>query len=118
MIAFFILSAAYRAFRVRSVEATVMMASASMPFTAAIAYIIAASISTPRWPSRFHFANVVGRQVALRTAADIEGRKRFRGELVAAGEGAVTVRTNGQSFDIPYEAIVRGNLIDESERER
>jgi ribosome maturation factor RimP len=65
-----------------------------------------------------HFANAIGRKVALRTADDIDGRKRFRGELVAAGAEAVTVRTNGESFDIPYEAIVRGNLIDESERER
>jgi ribosome maturation factor RimP len=63
-----------------------------------------------------HFANAIGRKVALRTADDIDGRKRFRGELVAAGAGAVTVRTNGRSFEIPYDAIVRGNLIDESER--
>jgi ribosome maturation factor RimP len=60
-----------------------------------------------------HFANVVGRKVALRTAADIAGRKRFRGQLVAAGEGAVTVQTAGEAFDIPYDEIVRGNLIDE-----
>jgi ribosome maturation factor RimP len=63
--------------------------------------------------TRAHFANVMGRRVALRTAADIEGRKRFRGELVAVGEGAVTVQTGGEAFDIPYDAIVRGNLIDE-----
>ena len=63
-----------------------------------------------------HFANVVGRKVALRTADDIEGRKRFRGEVAEAGEGTVTVRTDGQSFEIPYDAIVRGNLIDENER--
>jgi ribosome maturation factor RimP len=63
--------------------------------------------------TRAHFANVVGRRVALRTADGIDGRKRFRGELVAVGEGAVTVQTTGEAFDIPYEAIVRGNLIDE-----
>ena len=63
-----------------------------------------------------HFANVVGRRAAIRTAADIRGRKRFRGELVAASEGAVTVDTGGESFDIPYDAIVRGNLIDEGVR--
>jgi len=63
-----------------------------------------------------HFANVIGRKVALRTAEDIDGRKRFRGELVAAGGGALTVHSGGESFEIPYEAIVRGNLIDESER--
>lgn len=60
-----------------------------------------------------HFRNVVGRKVAIRTDDDIDGRKRFRGELVAAGDGAVTVETGGAAFDIPYEAIVRGNLIDE-----
>jgi ribosome maturation factor RimP len=63
--------------------------------------------------TRAHFANVVGRRVALRTADGIDGRKRFRGELVAVGEGAVTVQTASEAFDIPYDAIVRGNLIDE-----
>jgi ribosome maturation factor RimP len=60
-----------------------------------------------------HFAGVLGRRVALRTRGDIDGRKRFRGELVAAGDRAVTVRAGEQDVDIPYEAIVRGNLIDE-----
>lgn len=58
-----------------------------------------------------HFRNVLGRRVAIRTSADIAGRKRFRGELVAAGEGAVTVKTADQAVDIPYDTIVRGNLI-------
>jgi ribosome maturation factor RimP len=60
-----------------------------------------------------HFANVIGRKVAVRTAAEIAGRKRFRGELVDAGEGAVTVQAGDEAFDIPYDVIVRGNLIDE-----
>ena len=60
-----------------------------------------------------HFRNVVGRRVAIRTAAEIAGRKRFRGELVAAGPGAVKVGTTNEPVEIPYDAIVRGNLIDE-----
>jgi ribosome maturation factor RimP len=56
-----------------------------------------------------HFRNAVGRQVALRT----EGRNRVRGEVVAAGERSVTVKTNDESIDVPYDAIVRGNLIEE-----
>jgi ribosome maturation factor RimP len=56
-----------------------------------------------------HFRNVVGRRVVLRT----EGRNRLRGEVVAAGERAVTVQTGAESRDIPYDAIVRGNLIEE-----
>jgi len=61
-----------------------------------------------------HFANAVGRRVAVRTAAEIDGRRRFRGEVVEAGERAFTVRTADETaFTIPYEAIVRSNLIDE-----
>lgn len=60
-----------------------------------------------------HFASVVGRRVSLRTAAQIGGRTRFRGELVDAGERTVKVATGSEAVDIPYEAIVRGNLIDE-----
>jgi ribosome maturation factor RimP len=56
-----------------------------------------------------HFRSVVGRRVALRT----ETKRRLRGEVVDAGDRAVTVRTQTESVDIPYEAIVRGNLIDE-----
>src|ERR1043166_1090126 len=32
-----------------------------------------------------HFRNAVGRKVSLRTAADVAGRQRFRGEGVEAG---------------------------------
>jgi ribosome maturation factor RimP len=61
-----------------------------------------------RTPS--HFRNAVGRRVALRT----DKRNRVRGEVVSAGERSVTVKTDEQSLDIPYDAIVRGNLIAET----
>jgi ribosome maturation factor RimP len=57
-----------------------------------------------------HFRDVVGRRVALRTS----GRNRVRGEVVTAGEGSVTVKTGAESVEIPYDAIVRGNLIEEA----
>ena len=56
-----------------------------------------------------HFRNAVGRRVSLRTPE----RKRLRGEVLAAGERAVTVRAGDDDIEVPYEAIVRGNLIDE-----
>jgi ribosome maturation factor RimP len=58
-----------------------------------------------------HFRNVVGRKVSLRTAEQIAGRKRFRGEVVSADERSLTLAAGSRSVDIPYEAIVRGNLI-------
>jgi ribosome maturation factor RimP len=60
-----------------------------------------------------HFAGVVGRRASVRTSLEIAGRKRFRGEVVAAGDRAVTLATGGDRVEIPYEAIARGNLIDE-----
>jgi ribosome maturation factor RimP len=64
-----------------------------------------------------HFANAVGQRVALRTSQEVAGRRRFRGEVVAAGDEAVTVSTSGVAVDVPYEAIVRGNLIDVPDEE-
>jgi ribosome maturation factor RimP len=56
-----------------------------------------------------HFRNVVGRRVSVRT----NGRSKVRGEVVAADERSVTVKTDAESVDIPYDSIVRGNLIEE-----
>lgn len=60
-----------------------------------------------------HFAGVVGRRVALRTSTGVGGRRRFKGEVVAAGDEEVTLATDGGNFDVPYDHIVRGNLIHE-----
>jgi ribosome maturation factor RimP len=57
-----------------------------------------------------HFRNAVGHKVTLRTPE----RKRLKGEVVAAGERAVVVQTGDDSIEIPYDQIVRGNLIYES----
>ena len=59
-----------------------------------------------------HFQRVVGRQVKLKTAE----RSKVRGEVTRAGESAVTVAADAGEVDVPYEQIVRGNLIYEGER--
>jgi ribosome maturation factor RimP len=63
-----------------------------------------------------HFERFVGRRVALRTAREIEGRKRFKGQVIGADEEAVHLATEPQPVDIPYDEIVRGNLIDEGSK--
>jgi ribosome maturation factor RimP len=60
-----------------------------------------------------HFARFVGCKVALRTGEPVSGRSKFKGELKDAGFDAVTLSVDGTDVDIPYGAIVRGNLIDE-----
>ena len=62
---------------------------------------------------RPHFERAVGHQVAVRTA----DRKRVRGRLVDAGERTLRVETGkGEPVEIPYDSIVRGNLIEEGAR--
>jgi len=63
-----------------------------------------------------HFERFVGRKVALRTAGEIAGRKRFKGEVIGADEQAVQLAAEPQPVLIPYEQIVRGNLIDEGSK--
>jgi ribosome maturation factor RimP len=60
-----------------------------------------------------HFERAIGRRVVLRTANDIDGRKRFKGEVVAATSAAIRVAAGEDEYEIPYDAIVRGNLIEE-----
>jgi ribosome maturation factor RimP len=43
----------------------------------------------------------------------VAGRSKFKGELKDARTDALTLDVDGAEVDIPYEAIVRGNLIDE-----
>ncbi|MEO8289603.1 MAG: ribosome maturation factor RimP [Gaiellaceae bacterium] len=63
--------------------------------------------------TREHFAGAVGRRVAVRTDVEVAGRKRFRGEVVEAGESETTIAVGSERFSVPYDAIVRGNLIEE-----
>jgi ribosome maturation factor RimP len=59
---------------------------------------------------RAHFAGAVGRRVRLKTAS----RAKVRGEVLSADDRSVRVGGEGRdAISIPYDQIVRGNLIDE-----
>ena len=61
-----------------------------------------------------HFRQVIGRKVAVRTGHELQGRKRFRGTVVAADAGSLALDVgDDERMNIPYEEIVRGNLIEE-----
>jgi ribosome maturation factor RimP len=60
--------------------------------------------------TREHFRGAEGRRVRVKTAAGT----RVRGEVVTAGERSFQlVNGSGEPVDIPYDEIVRANLIDE-----
>jgi ribosome maturation factor RimP len=59
--------------------------------------------------TRAHFERAIGQKVRLKTVSG-----RSSGEVQAAGERHFTLAGRaGEPVDIPYEAIVRANLIDE-----
>lgn len=64
---------------------------------------------------RAHFEAAVGRRVTVRTDAELAGRTRHRGEVLEADEDTVTLSRppSEEPLRIPYDAIVRANLIDE-----
>jgi len=73
-------------------------------------YSVEVSSPGPERPlrTRDHFARAVGRTVRVKTDTG-----RAKGQVVQAGQRAVKIAANGEPVDIPYEAIVRANLIDE-----
>jgi ribosome maturation factor RimP len=58
--------------------------------------------------TRAHFERAVGRKVRVKTLTG-----RVRGEVLEAGVRAVRVQNGAAPADIPYDEIVRANLIDE-----
>ena len=79
-------------------------------------YTIDVSSPGPERPLRKpeHFSEALGARVAVRTAEKIRGKNRFRGALAEAGDDMLTLDAgDAGEIRIPYDAIVRANLIDE-----
>jgi ribosome maturation factor RimP len=62
---------------------------------------------------REHFAAAEGRRASVRTGAAVSGRRKFKGEIGEADESTFTLTTSDEDVRIPYDEIVRANLIDE-----
>jgi ribosome maturation factor RimP len=77
-------------------------------------YTVDVSSPGPERPlrKREHFAAVRGRRIAVR--ADGGKKNRYRGLLIEAGPDELTLDAGAAGeIRIPYDAIVRANLIDE-----
>jgi ribosome maturation factor RimP len=57
------------------------------------------------------FQRAVGRKIALETRAPIDGRRRFKGELVAFEGAVATVRTGAGDARIEFAAIERAKAF-------
>ena len=61
-----------------------------------------------------HFAVQVGEEVRVRMAEAVNGRRNFKGELIAVKDGLATVEVDGIDYDLPVidveQAHVKGRL--------
>ncbi len=54
----------------------------------------------------------VGRQVRVRTAELVSGRKNFSGELIAVADGDLVIRTGGDDeYVVPFAVIEKARLV-------
>jgi ribosome maturation factor RimP len=58
-----------------------------------------------------HFTRFLGRRARVRLRSECEGRKSLTGELVGASDRDVTLAAPDGVVTIPYEHIVRSNLV-------
>ena len=58
-----------------------------------------------------HFRRFVGREVTVQTAEPLDGRRRFRGGLLAAGDSDIEIDQDGARVRIPYGVIQRSRLV-------
>jgi ribosome maturation factor RimP len=58
-----------------------------------------------------HFRRFLGRRARVRTRRPRDGHRSFTGELVGAGDGAVTIAADTGVVSIPYADILRSNLV-------
>ena len=58
-----------------------------------------------------HYTRFLGRRARVRLREAAEGHKQLTGELVGASERDVTIAAGDGIVTIPYEHIVRSNLV-------
>jgi ribosome maturation factor RimP len=58
-----------------------------------------------------HFQRFVGRDVRIKLRFPVEGRKNFRGRLMAAGEENIEVEVDGQAHGLPMAKIESARLV-------
>jgi ribosome maturation factor RimP len=57
------------------------------------------------------FVRAQGCEVAIESRQPIEGRRRFRGRLLAFDGAVVDVEVDGRAYRIPFAEVVRANAI-------
>jgi len=59
-----------------------------------------------------HFENVIGQDVTVKLNVPYEGRRNFKGPLVAVeDDGYVVVQVDAEQFALPIEMVAKANVV-------
>lgn len=59
-----------------------------------------------------HFARFVGYEAKIETDETVEGRKRFKGRIVALDKGnVIRFDMDGKEYQIPFDAVAKAKLV-------
>lgn len=58
-----------------------------------------------------HFSRFVGEEVKLRSHVPVEGRRNFRGKLVAVEGDNIVLEVDGQSFTVSFDNLDKANIV-------
>jgi ribosome maturation factor RimP len=57
------------------------------------------------------FSGACGSEIRIQTRRPLDGRRRFRGRLLAFEEGQVRIEVDGAEVQIPFDEIAKANTI-------
>ncbi|WP_100640691.1 ribosome maturation factor RimP [Alteromonas facilis] len=58
-----------------------------------------------------HYQAVIGEVVSVRLSMPMNNRRNFKGKLISAENGVVSIEVDGQTFDLAFANIEKGNLV-------
>jgi len=58
-----------------------------------------------------HYASILGEVVSIRLAMPMDNRRNFKGKLLAVEDGVVSIEVDGQTFELAFANIEKGNLV-------
>ena len=58
-----------------------------------------------------HYASIIGEVVSVRLSMPMDNRRNFKGKLLAVEDGVVSIEVDGQTFELAFANIEKGNLV-------
>ncbi len=58
-----------------------------------------------------HYEKVIGQQISIRCQMGIDGRRKFKGELIAVHAHEIVISVDNQPYEVDFHDIDKANLV-------